>query len=102
MLTGKALDARAAQQLGIVHEVVPARELGSSTDQLVAEIAESAPAALSSTKRFLQEITTEQLASQTDLGATESAAARATTEAREGLQAFLEKRKPRWEAEPRP
>lgn len=102
LLTGKTLDAPAAQHLGIVHEVVPAAELESSTDQLVAEIAESAPAALSSTKQFLQEMTTEQLTSQTDLGATLSAAARATAEAREGMQAFLEKRKPRWEADATP
>jgi methylglutaconyl-CoA hydratase len=99
LLTAGTIDAAAAGRLGIAHEVVPAAGLASRTEQLVAEIAEAAPEALRATKRFLQAIAADQLAGQAEAGAAESAAARATPEAREGLQAFLEKRKPRWDVE---
>jgi methylglutaconyl-CoA hydratase len=102
LLTGRTVDAAEAHRLGIVHELLPAEELESRTEELVREIAESAPSALASTKQFVHELAARELARHSELGADRSAAARATPEAHEGLQAFLEKRPPNWAPPPIP
>ena len=65
-------------------------------NQLVAEVAKSAPEAMQMTKRLLNETIGEQLFSQLAAGAAVSATSRTTEAAAEGLAAFLEKREPKW------
>ncbi len=98
LLSGAAVDARRAQQLGICQTVVDPDQLDASADGLVESIQSGAPGALAITKRQLQATTSVNLADQLAQAALVSAQARETPEAREGLAAFLEKRPPSWAA----
>jgi methylglutaconyl-CoA hydratase len=60
------------------------------------EVAGCAPEAIQLTKRLLNETIGEHLATLLSVGAADSATARTTEAAREGLAAFLEKREPKW------
>jgi len=64
--------------------------------ELAGQCAQSAPQALQLTKRMLNETIGESLFGQLTSGAAVSATARTTEAATEGLNAFLEKREPRW------
>jgi len=97
MLTGERLAAREAQRIGFVHECVAAAELDARIEQLAAQLAQAGPQALARAKRLLARVArapiTRKLAAET---AALLASVRASSEAREGLRAFLEKRKPDW------
>ena len=97
MLTGERLGAREAQRIGFVHECVAAAELDARVERLAAQLAQAGPQALARAKKLLARVThaqiTPKLAAET---AALLAAVRASSEAREGMRAFLEKRKPDW------
>ena len=96
-LTGERFDAETALRIGLVHEVVPDAELDGAVSRTVASLLSSGPEALVRVKRLLKGM--NALApdgSLIDLTAKTIADARASAEAREGIAAFLEKRKPSW------
>ena len=97
MLTGERLSAPEAQRLGFVHECVPAAELDSAVEKIVGALAKAGPQALARAKKLLARIAAvppgPKLAAET---AALLAEVRAGAEAREGIRAFLEKRKPAW------
>lgn len=98
MLTGERLAAAEARRIGFVHECVPAAELDVVVGKLCERLALAGPEALARTKRLLLHVAGAPLTPQ--LGAETAAAlaeARASAEAREGMRAFLEKRKPGWQ-----
>jgi len=95
LLTGKLIDANDALRIGLINAVTSAPQTG--LDQALAwagELAESAPQAVSVTKRLLWEYRSGSIA-PSGL-ARESAEARLHIEAKEGLRAFLEKRPVPW------
>jgi methylglutaconyl-CoA hydratase len=98
MLTGERLAAAEAKRIGFVHECVPGGELDAAVERLCARLAQGGPEALARTKKLLALVEaaplTPQLAADT---AAVLAEARASAEAREGMRAFLEKRKPKWQ-----
>lgn len=98
MLTGERLAAREAHRIGFVHECVAAAELDSRVERLAAQLAQAGPQALARVKKLLARVAhaqiTPKLAAQT---AALLASVRASSEAREGMRSFLEKRKPDWE-----
>ena len=65
-------------------------------ERWIASILTGAPGALRETKRLLHAAAWPQFSRQLDAAVETSASARETAEAREGLQAFLGKRKPEW------
>jgi methylglutaconyl-CoA hydratase len=97
VLTGERLPAREAQRLGLVHECVPAGELDARVEALCDQLAKAGPQALTRAKRLLGRTAARPLSRAL---ARETAAVlaevRAGEEAREGIRAFLEKRRPRW------
>ena len=96
-LTGERFDAKAALESGLLHETVPAAELEARVTALAAMLCEAAPGAQATVKALLR--TVEGRAIDHDLNAETAkwiANARAGEEAREGIAAFLERRKPRW------
>jgi len=98
-LTGELISAQRAAEMGIVNEIAPPGELDSRIEALLAKIRLGSPAALRRGKQAI--FAMEMMAFNEALPFAEAqiALCAASTEAREGLQAFNDKRKPRW-AEP--
>jgi methylglutaconyl-CoA hydratase len=96
LMSGESWSADTACRRGLFHDVVTPENLASRVDALIASILGGSPAALAITKRHLQACASEWLEWQLAAGMRLSAQARETSDAREGLAAFLEKRPPAW------
>ncbi|WP_421887162.1 enoyl-CoA hydratase/isomerase family protein [Methylibium sp.] len=98
MLTAERFDAATALRLGLVHEAVPAERLDAGVQALVEALLAASPQALTTCKRLLHEITAQPLDAAL-IGRTVEfiADARASDDGREGVQAFLGRRKPHWQ-----
>jgi enoyl-CoA hydratase/carnithine racemase len=95
MFTGDVIDATEAERIGLVSRVVPHAELLPTAYDLARRIAANAPLAT----RFMKEGLRRAGADLQDLGAWVNAAYAvlfATDDHREGAQAFVEKREPRF------
>jgi enoyl-CoA hydratase/carnithine racemase len=94
LLTAQPVDGKRALAMGMVHQVVPLDEIEAATYDLARTIAANAPLALAGTKATIQRALSlrQQIAHQ-DLDDL-SARARRSADAREGVQAMLEKRRP--------
>jgi methylglutaconyl-CoA hydratase len=97
LLTARLIDATEAHRIGLYHEIVKSDFVWARAQEIAGEIAKSAPEAIQLTKRLLNETIGEHLATLLSAGAADSATARTTEAAREGLAAFLEKREPKWQ-----
>jgi len=96
MLTGERFDAAAALRLGLVHHVVPGAELDARVDERVKALLAGAPLAQRRIKTLLElwaDSTWEEYRSALPRALAE---VRSGEEARDGLSAFFEKRKPKW------
>jgi methylglutaconyl-CoA hydratase len=96
LLTGRLIDAAEACALGLVTRVVPGDQLLTAARELAADLLANSPVALVATKRLLTSGAEAEVSRRLDLAIAENAAIRQTADFREGLAAFLEKRKPRW------
>jgi methylglutaconyl-CoA hydratase len=96
LLTARMIPAAEAHRIGLCHELVERDLVWARAQEIAGEIANSAPEALLITKRLLNETIGEHLSTLLSAGAADSATARTTEAAREGLAAFLEKREPKW------
>jgi methylglutaconyl-CoA hydratase len=96
-LTAERFDAREAHRIGFVHEVVAAEELDKRAMALAETLSNNSPNAVREAKVLVREIAgrpvDDALLEDT---AGRIAAIRASLEGREGVTAFLEKRKPSW------
>jgi methylglutaconyl-CoA hydratase len=96
-LTAERFDAAMAERLGLVHAVVPAEQLWVEGRRLAASLVQNAPIAMAEAKRLIADIAGRPIdAALRAETARRIARLRAGAEAREGVSAFLEKRKPRW------
>jgi methylglutaconyl-CoA hydratase len=96
-LTAERFSAARAQALGFVHEVCALDALDAKVDEIVASLVDNGPMATRACKRLVQDVAgmsiTAELREET---ARRIADIRASDEGREGVQAFLNKRKPSW------
>ncbi|MBC7716341.1 MAG: crotonase/enoyl-CoA hydratase family protein [Pseudorhodobacter sp.] len=92
--TGDSLTAADALSCGLVSKVVPADELMSTAKQLAARIAANPGPTLRLTKRLLREGQLTTLDNVLELSASAQAIAHKTSEHREAVSAFIEKRPP--------
>ena len=94
VLTGDMIDAQTAERLGLVNHVLPANQLEPETMKLAHKIAEKAPIALQLSKEAVKFASRsnldEGLRREVDL----FAICFSTEDKKEGVAAFLEKRKP--------
>jgi methylglutaconyl-CoA hydratase len=96
LLTGKLIGAEEAHRIGLINEIVPAAKLIDRAQELAAQLMENSPASLVCTKRLLSDHARQDLDRQIESAVRENAAIRATSDFREGVSSFLEKRKPHW------
>jgi methylglutaconyl-CoA hydratase len=96
LLTGRIFDAEEALRIGLLKEIVPGEKLMDRARQLAAQLMESSPMSLAYTKRLLSEHARAELDAQIEAAIRENAGIRNTADFREGITAFLEKRKPNW------
>ncbi len=96
LLTGRILDAEEAKQLGLVNEVLPPEQLLARAHELAETLAANSPESLLATKRLLKAYSHAELDRQIAAAVDENARIRTTHDFREGVAAFLEKRKPNW------
>lgn len=102
LFTAEVIDANRAAEIGLVDEVVPADQLESHVDALVARIVERAPLSHRASKATVDAIVAHASAAQLPLSELSSRAAEANTacydsdDFREGVLAFSEKRSPRF------
>jgi enoyl-CoA hydratase/carnithine racemase len=96
MLTGRKMSAAEALEAGLINRVVPAAELETVTMKLAGELAERSPAAITLGLRAFY--ASQDLAYEPALRHLEGELGRvlALEDAREGITAFLQKRKPVW------
>ena len=96
-LTAERFDAATAAKLGLVHRVVEPEALEAARDETVKQLLTGGPAAQAAAKELIRRVAfapnDEALRRDT---AGRIADARASAEGKEGIAAFLEKRKPNW------
>ncbi len=97
-LTGERFGAEVAHQIGLVHEVVKKKSLDDAVETCVENLLAGAPGAHQQIKALFRDIWDLDRTSRIvrDDTARRIAERRATEEAKEGMTAFLSKRKPSW------
>jgi 2-oxoglutaroyl-CoA hydrolase len=97
IMRGRRIGAEEALALGLVGEVVPAEELDAAVDRLVDELAALSPLALSVAKRVLNQAYDAPLHVGLELEGFAYGFLRTSHDFREGVEAFVQKRPPRFE-----
>ena len=95
-VTGGRVDALAALQLGLVHEVCETAALETSLGRVLADILACAPGALAATKALMATARWTPPAQLVPQAATVFSRAVTGPEGQEGVAAFIQKRKPQW------
>jgi methylglutaconyl-CoA hydratase len=96
LLTGRLFDAAEAHRYGLVNEVVEPDLLMTRARELAAQLMENSPSSMRATKRLINGFIAAQLDQQIGQAVQDNARIRTTSDFREGITSFLEKRKPRW------
>lgn len=96
LLTGRIFDAEEAHRLGLVNDIVPHDRLTERVKALAGTLLANSPQALIATKRLIAAQNKEWLSAAIVDAIEASAEARMTSDFREGIAAFLEKRKAAW------
>jgi methylglutaconyl-CoA hydratase len=96
LLTGRLFDATEAWRLGLVNEVVPPEHLAQRVHALSELLVSNSPQSLSATKRLMAAQNRAWLDAAIAQAMEANAQARDSADFREGIAAFLEKRKPIW------
>lgn len=97
MFTGKMIDAATAERVGLVDMVVPHGELMDKAGEVARSIAEKAAPAVLMAKDAIRRRLDVNLATGCSYETEVFAFCFATPHQKEGMSAFLEKRKPRFE-----
>jgi len=97
-LTAERFDAATAHALGLVHIVVEDNDaLAKEVERMVQQIFSCAPGAINAAKELIAAVAGKAIDSHVISDtARRIAERRSSDEAKEGLSAFLEKRKPKW------
>ena len=96
-LTGERFDAAEARRIGLVHEVTSAEALDEKVQAILEPLLRSGPAAVRACKQLVIDVAGREIEPGLVAATVEGIATiRASAEGKEGVQAFLSKRKPSW------
>jgi methylglutaconyl-CoA hydratase len=96
-LTAERFTAQEAHRIGLVHEVVKPEALDAKVDELAQALSSAGPHAVAEAKRLVQDVAGQAIDDALVHDTVRRIAGiRSSTEGKEGVQAFLEKRKPNW------
>jgi len=96
LLSARIIDAAEAHTLGLLTRVVPAADLDAAITELSTTLLANSPVAMRATKHLLHRQEIERLSRNLRAAVNTNAELRVTDDFREGIAAFLEKRKPVW------
>lgn len=96
LYTGDVIVAKDALAMGLVNEVVPAAELRARVDAIVAKILSQSPLAVVRSKRSINVAAEVDLASANVFERQIFGLCFSSADQKEGMSAFVEKRKPAW------
>ena len=96
MLLGKRMTGADAARIGLINRAVTADELDVVVDSFVSDLLAGGPGALAATKKLLNRVPTMPVEEAFAWTSELSSDLFRSDEAREGMQAFLEKRSPNW------
>jgi methylglutaconyl-CoA hydratase len=95
-VTGARFGAVRAREIGLVHEIVSEDELDEAVARRVREILTAGPRAVAAAKALIRQVAGANPSDVIGLTTNSIAAQRISPEGQEGMRAFLEKRKPKW------
>jgi len=95
-ITGEPFDAKTALAAGLLNHVVPPAELDAKVDWLIGRITDKSPTAIRRGKYAMRAIASMSFDEAIAYTETQIALLAMTEDAKEGLKAFAEKRKPSW------
>lgn len=96
ILTGEIIDAQTALSIGLVNQVVPHDNLLDQTFKMAQKIASKGPTAVRLAKKVISRGIETDFATGSSFEVEAFGECFASGEAKEGMSAFLEKRKPEW------
>jgi methylglutaconyl-CoA hydratase len=96
VLGGELIDAERAREIGLVNRVVAPDQLMIEAQKFADSVLQGAPNAIVQTKRLIEELWSTSVKEDVDLALKHHMRARESAEAREGIAAFNERRKPNW------
>lgn len=95
-LTGRRLSASDALKIGLVNRVVDPGGIDDAVRKIIDELLQGSPNALRVCKELLEKVPQRELDEVREYTADTLAKLRKSEEAQEGMNAFLEKRQPKW------
>jgi methylglutaconyl-CoA hydratase len=96
-LTAERFDAREALRIGFVHEVVSADALDAKVAEITQALVNASPDAVKACKQLVQDVAGHDISAELIAGTVKSIAdIRSSEQGKEGVQSFLQKRKPSW------
>jgi methylglutaconyl-CoA hydratase len=96
-LTAERFDAQEALRIGFVHEVVSADALDAKVAEITQALVNASPEAVKACKRLVQDVAGHDISAELIAGTVKAIAdIRSSAQGKEGVQSFLQKRKPSW------
>jgi methylglutaconyl-CoA hydratase len=96
LYSAELINAVRAKEIGLVNRVVASEEVMNEAQKFAASVLQGAPDALAQTKRLVEDLWWRSVKEDVDIALKYHMQARKSDEAREGIAAFNEKRKPSW------
>jgi methylglutaconyl-CoA hydratase len=97
LYTGEMIDTLQAEKIGLIQQIAEPGELVKASDTFFSKLRKNSLQAILQTKRLLIELHQRELLDKLDFACQVNAESRQTSDFQEGLNSFLEKRKPIWE-----